>query len=154
MDWFTDLDYTTKCIYFAVVLLLVVLIFMSVMGGSEHASQPNYVYSSTRLAHINQCDTLSAANQGDPSSCMSEIETGSLEDPAKQESLTSNPEGLDLWAVGHDMAAFKASVTGQTEGLSPNRQGMNMQNMTQEHQANPEDDMYEQLLHQQVLIGA
>ncbi len=148
-----------KCAYFAVVLVLVVLVFMHVWKIGYHfnerfAEQPSYVYSSSRLMHTNSCDTLSGSNQGNPSSCMSEISKGGLNDPASSERLTASRENADLWAVGHDMAAYKAAITGQTEGLSPQRQGMHMELMTRENVANPVDDQYERLLHEQALIGA
>lgn len=148
-----------KCAYFAVVLILVLLVFMHVWKigyhFSEHAvAQPAYVYSSTRLAHINQCDTLSSSNEGDPSSCMSEIANGRLESPVNTEHMTSTRGYADLWAVGQDLAAYKSAIVGQTEGLAPGRQGMHKDLMTQEHVANPQDDMYEKLLQEQVLIGA
>ena len=149
-----------KCAYFAVVLVLVVLVFMHVWKIGYHfnerfAEQPAYVYSSSRLMHTNSCDTLSSSNQGDPSSCMSEVSKGGLNNPAlSAERLTAMRESADLWAVGHDMAAYKAAITGQTEGLSPQRQGMHKELMTQEHVSNPADDQYERLLHEQALIGA
>jgi hypothetical protein len=150
-----------KCAYLAVVLVLIVLVFMHVWKIGYHfnerfqGQQPAYVYSSNRLAKVNQCDTFSSSNQGDPSSCMSEIENGSLENPATAaEGLTASRGMADLWAVGHDMAAYKAAITGQTPGLDPNRQGMRMENMTSEHVSNPKDDMYERMLHQQALIGS
>ena len=162
-QWCTDSlsSPEVKCAYFALILVLVVLVFMHVWKMGYHfnemfqGSQQNYVYSSGRLAKVNQCDTLSGSNQGDPSSCMSEVANGSLEDPVAQaESLTASRGMADLWAVGHDMAAYKSAITGQTEGLSPGRRGMHMELMTQENVSNPADDMYEKLLHQQALIGA
>ena len=67
------------------------------------------------------------------------------------ERLTSSNEGADLWAVGHDLGAYKAAISGQTEGLKVGRHGMQMEKMTTE---NMQDDVYEALLFQSVQAGA
>jgi hypothetical protein len=149
-----------KCAYFAVILVLVVLVFMHVWKMGYHFSEyatdrPSHVYNSNKQALINARRTFSSSNQGDPSSYMSEVSNGSLDSPIDEaEDLTASRGEADLWAVGHDMAAYKAAITGQTEGLSPGRRGMHMELMTQEHVSNPQDDLYERLLHEQALIGA
>jgi hypothetical protein len=136
------------CAYFALVLLMLVLVFYVVhSGSSERLENQNYIYTSG--ADQRFAGEFSGANQGD-------YTTGynfnvPLQGDDGAEHLTASPDEPDLWAVGSDIDAYKTGITGQTVGLDVNRGGMGMQNMTTEGMA---DDPYESLLEQQLRTGA
>jgi len=144
MKWCEDLVTSprTRVVYFALVLVVLLVALVGAMHAVSELFGENqsYVYTSG-------ADQRFFGERSDPN----------IENPernwSKQESenLTSYPDEPDLWAVGHDLAAFKASITGQTLGLDAGRSGMGMKNMTTE---NMKDDMYEDLLQKQALLGA
>ena len=160
-----------KCAYLAIVLVLVLLVFMHVLKvgwqyekSKEHLKQAHTYYGGAANRPLVED---SATNRGEFTSgsviemraaeWAAQLASGNAEnvpvDAADEasENLTSTNEGADLWAVGHDLGAYKAAISGQTEGLKPGRRGMQMEKMTTEKM---QDDVYEALLFQSVQAGA
>jgi hypothetical protein len=146
MSFLDNLSNEAKVAYFALVLVILILVFYSVQTyNGEHLENTQYLYTSGASQRFFGSE-FSSANQGD-------YTTGyNFQQPieVQSEHLTSFDSEPDLWAVGQDLYAYKTGVTGQTLGLKVNRGGMGMQNITSEHMA---DDPYEKLLHQTVLAG-
>ena len=141
-----------RCAYFAVVLLLVLIVFMHVLKLGWYykellANKPNYIYASGPDLRFQSQQT--GSNQGASSQHFT-VDIDTKGDQAS-ERLTASQDGMDLWAVGSDLSAYKAAISGQTTGLKVNRNGMHMEKMTTE---NMQDDVYEKLLHQSLLAGA
>lgn len=150
-DWISEAfgSQSAVCAYFALVLLMLVLVFYVVRSGSsERLENQSYIYTSG--ANQRFAGEFSSANQGDYTTGYNFNVPLSGDDGA--EHLTAAPsDEPDLWAVGADLSAYKTGITGQTLGLDVNRSGMGMKNMTTEAMA---DDPYESLLEQQVRAGA
>ena len=156
-----------KCVYFALVVVILILAVLRVKNMAELLENPNYLYTSGATQRFHQEDT--SANRGDyttgyifqapvPAAMRPEVAHAAEVSAAvkarranKSEAMTASPDEMDLWAVGQDLGAYKDGITGQTRGLDAGRHGMGMKNMTTE---NMQDDVYENLLHQQALNGA
>ena len=147
MSLLDNLSSEAKVAYFALVLVILIVAFYAVQSyNAENLENTHYLYTSGATQRFFQ--EPSAVNQGDYTTGYNFRQP--VQFPEKHENMTSYPDEPDLWAVGHDLYAYKTGITGQTLGLKVNRGGMGMQNMTSEHMA---DDPYEKLLHQTVLAG-
>ena len=159
-------DPAIKFVFAAVLLLLILVVFAKVYGMwwfKENLTDQKQVYNSG--ADLRFQSELSGTNQdenwlpGENANIMA-VETNPGAEMAREscklEAFAGDRGQMDTWAVGHDLSAYaKNMVTGQTPGLSPNRQGMNMQNMA-EHLTNDEirGDPYEGLLQENLYLGA
>jgi len=151
MSWCDDLQTSNvKVVYFALVIVILILAFMSVRKVSEKLENPNYIYSGGATQRF--ATEFSGANQG-------EYTTGynfqsDIPAPAQEvklaEHMTSSPEAPNEDHVGDDLYAYKSGITGQTRGLDAGRHGMGMKNMTTE---NMKDDPYEALLEGNLRVG-
>lgn len=144
MKWCEELcaSQQAQVVYFALVLVILLVALIGAMRSVSELFGENQSYVYTSGADQRFFGERSDPNIEPPERNWSKEES---------ENLTAYPGEPDLWAVGHDLAAFKASVTGQTLGLDVGRSGMGMKNMTTEHM---KDDMYEDLLQKQALLGA
>jgi len=158
MSWCDSLQTSpAKVVYFALVVVILVLAFMTVRKVAEGLENPNYIYSSgatqrfaTEFTSANQGDYTTGYNfEADIPPAAQEVTV--VKTKAKKdlnEYLTGSPEAPVQPSVGGDLYAYKQGVTGQTLGLDAGRHGMGMKNMTTEHMM---DDPYESLLHQELL---